>query len=422
VVSIITAQDFTISFQPKVSSTPIDSIRATNLRTNQTIKLLDGESLLLVKTSTVINPVLEITETGYIYPNPTDEDATFCYSMDKSEEVEIGMYNTNGQLLKQNRLFLEQGTHRFDLKFPVAGIYFLMVLKSEGTASFKVVYTGSKIQTGSIQYAGSEKLNLQNPDANQLKSATSDITLAYTDGDIIHYSFFSGVNTTIVTDIPTKSKTIEVEFVRCIDNDNKSYKTVKIGNQIWMAENLAYLPAVSPPTTGSSTNPNYYVDGYTGTDVATAKQQANYKTYGVLYNWPAAKAVCPSGWHLPTDTEWTALEDYLIANGYIYDGTTTGNKIAKSLAATTHWNTSSNTGAIGNNLSLNNKSGFSALPGGYRNYEGAFSGVGESGYWWSPTEASTSNAWSRHLHVNFSFIFTYSFNKVYGYSVRCVKD
>jgi uncharacterized protein (TIGR02145 family) len=62
---------------------------------------------------------------------------------------------------------------------------------------------------------------------------------------------------------------------------------------------------------------------YNGTSVTDAKATDNYKTYGVLYNWPAAKAACPPGWHLPTDAEWTALENYLIANGYNYDGTTT---------------------------------------------------------------------------------------------------
>src|ERR1035437_2040137 len=101
------AQDITISFQPKVSGTPIDSIWATNLRSNQIVKLLGGESLLLVKTPTSINPLTDKPEVGYIYPNPTADDATFCFSTDNKQEVVIRLFNANGQLLTQNSRYLE---------------------------------------------------------------------------------------------------------------------------------------------------------------------------------------------------------------------------------------------------------------------------------------------------------------------------
>ena len=205
--------------------------------------------------------------------------------------------------------------------------------------------------------------------------------------------------------------------------DGHVYKTIKIGEQVWMAENLAYMPAVSPPTEGSYTEPLYYVYGYEGTNVAAAKATDNYATYGVLYNWPAAMASCPTGWHLPTDEEWIALKSYLIANGYNYDGTTTGNKIGKALAATTNWDTYSATGAIGDNLSLNNKSGFSALPSGYRNSYGFFYRIGNYGSWWSSTEDGTDDAWDRHLDYGYSSVGRGSgLSKGYGFSVRCVRD
>lgn len=87
--------------------------------------------------------------------------------------------------------------------------------------------------------------------------------------------------------------------------DGKVYNIVTIGKQFWMAENLAYLPSVVDPGTGSYTEPYYSVYGYNGTDVAAAKATENYQTYGVLYNWPAAMTACPEGWHLPSDAEWT---------------------------------------------------------------------------------------------------------------------
>jgi uncharacterized protein (TIGR02145 family) len=125
---------------------------------------------------------------------------------------------------------------------------------------------------------------------------------------------------------------------------------------------------------------------------------------------------------LPGDAEWTELENYLIANGYNYDGTTTGNKITKSMAAAINWNTASNIGSIGNNLSLNNKSGFSAQPGGLRTDNGVFDFVGGDGFWWSSTESGTSNAWYRNLYFNSSFVYRHSYSKERGFSVRCVRD
>jgi uncharacterized protein (TIGR02145 family) len=206
------------------------------------------------------------------------------------------------------------------------------------------------------------------------------------------------------------------------ERDGKVYQTVKIGEQCWMAENLAYLPSVNPLSDGSFIDPHYYVYGYDGTILTEAKETDNYSTYGVLYNWPAAMEACPDGWHLPSDAEWTQLQDYLIAYGYNYEETTTENKIAKSLASTTLWNTSSNTGVIGDDLSANNSSGFSALPGGYRYTGGLFYGIGIYGYWWSATENDINFAWGWYLYYNSTEVGQYSRFKDFGFSVRCVRD
>jgi uncharacterized protein (TIGR02145 family) len=120
----------------------------------------------------------------------------------------------------------------------------------------------------------------------------------------------------------------------------------------------------------------------------------NDPTKGKLFNWYAVmgiydsasltdatlrKEFAPEGWHVPTDTEWTALENFLIANGYNYDGTTIDNKIAKALASISDWDLSTNPGAIGNNLSLNNGSGFNGFPDGYRESNlGLFLNIGNN--------------------------------------------
>lgn len=227
------------------------------------------------------------------------------------------------------------------------------------------------------------------------------------------------------TDYPLSVILIDLSLKTSSFNDSrdgKTYKTIIIDDKEWMSENLAYLPAVYPASNGSYTEPRYYVYDYQGTDVATAKKNTNYTTYGVLYNWFAARLACPPGWHLPSDAEWTELENYLIANGYNYDGTTTGNKIAKSMAAANYWNISSNSGAIGNNHSLNNKSGFSALPGGLRSDNGAYDFIRWDGFWWSSTENGTSNAWYRNLYFGSSGVYRHNYSRERGFSVRCVRD
>ena len=204
--------------------------------------------------------------------------------------------------------------------------------------------------------------------------------------------------------------------------DSYTYNTVQIGLQCWFAENLRYLPSVTGPEAGSQTEPYYYVYGYDGTSVSDAKSTSNYQTYGVLYNWEAAMTSCPVGWALPSDSECTELTHYLIANGYNYDGTTEENKIAKSLAAKTNWHITPYPGAIGNNLSANNSTGFSALPGGYRYENGSFVNIGSAGGWWSSTQYSITEVWSRSLGYNIYNKRRDKVNKEIARSARCIKE
>ena len=203
--------------------------------------------------------------------------------------------------------------------------------------------------------------------------------------------------------------------------DNNHYNVVKIGTQTWMAENLKYLPSVVGPGTGSKTTPHYYVYGYNGTNVTDAKATANYTTYGVLYNWPAAmdgeassttnpsgvQGVCPTGWHLPSDAEWTQLTDY-----YLGGVSVAGGKLKET--GTTHWSSS--------NTSATNETGFTALPGGFRYDYGTFDYIGYYGFWWSATEYFTFHAWYRPMSSGSSSVGSEGIGKELGFSVRCVRD
>ncbi len=202
--------------------------------------------------------------------------------------------------------------------------------------------------------------------------------------------------------------------------DSHIYKWLDIGDQTWMAENLAYLPSVGSSPTGSNTIPYYYVYDYDGTNVDSAKAVSNYSTYGVLYNWPAALTACPSGWHLPFDIEWRGLTYYLTNNGYGYGGS--GEDIAKAMAATSGWKSYSTAGAIGNNQESNNSSGFAALPGGGRYENGGFGNLGNYAYFWSASGISTLAALLRYMFYDGDGVNRTSFYRNEGLSVRCIKD
>ena len=136
----------------------------------------------------------------------------------------------------------------------------------------------------------------------------------------------------------------------------------------------------------------------------------------------ARKEFAPEAWHVPTDAEWTTLENYLIYNGYNYDGTTSGNKISKAMASTIGWNSSTNTGAVGNDQNLNNSSGFNALPEGYSSNYGSFNYEGSRTYFWSSDQYNTYYAWSRNLVSNSDKLIRNRRYKTFGYSVRFVRD
>jgi len=216
------------------------------------------------------------------------------------------------------------------------------------------------------------------------------------------------------------------------DVDGNTYNSLTYGDQVWTVENaemVTYRDGTSiPEVTDNTAWQNLTTGAWAYYD--------NDPTKPRLYNWFAVmgihdtdpntpnKEFAPEGWHVPTDAEWTTLENYLIANGYNYDDTTTENKIAKAMASTTGWISSTETGAIGKDQSLNNDSGFNAFPEGYRSYDGSFDNEGNNAIFWSSTETNTNNAWGRNLYYNYSLLNRINSldNEQFGFSVRFVRD
>jgi uncharacterized protein (TIGR02145 family) len=193
------------------------------------------------------------------------------------------------------------------------------------------------------------------------------------------------------------------------DIDGNTYKTVLIGTQIWMAQNLTttrFSDGTEIPhiMSGSAWN-NLTTPGYC---CYNNDGESNKDTYGALYNGYAVNTgkLCPTGWHVPEKEEWEQLREFL------GDTITGGNKLKES--GTEHW--------LSQNKGADNSSGFSALPSGIRYFEGTFSSINTFTSFWSATETGQNKQWYLSLYYGDSGVLMGHISKKCGFSVRCVKD
>jgi uncharacterized protein (TIGR02145 family) len=208
----------------------------------------------------------------------------------------------------------------------------------------------------------------------------------------------------------------KISYGKVKDIDGNVYKTVKIGKQWWMAENLkttslndrTLLSNVDDNTAWTSLSSGAYC--WYNNDASTYKL-----TYGALYNWYAVNTgkLCPNGWHVPSDLEWHTLILYLDPAAVLdfWESDIAADKLKE--VGTVHWNNTS--------TNSTNETGFTALPGGFRRYEGTFLSIGGYGDWWTSTEPDIINAWRRFMGIS-GIVFRDNLSKNYGLSVRCMKD
>jgi len=438
------AQNYFIDFSASGTATTLDNIIVENLTQGTSLTLQGSDTLHLFGTVGFFNSNQNTSELR-IYPNPFHETSQLVLSSESAAIVDIDVYDIVGRHILHVRQEVQRGDNIFEVSGFSTGHYQIIISSQTWRKSMAFVSLNSNSQNPQIQINSTLEKEFDNMTTG--KSSKSIVQMTYDIGDQMRFIGISGFLSEIVLDVPTSTKTIDFVYSSSSCGatftdvrDGTQYSSVLIGVQCWLVQNLAYLPDVVGPSTGSNTTPYYYVYGYNGTNVTAAKATSNYATYGVLYNWSAAMAgstssssnpsgvqgVCPTGWHLPSDAELTQMENYLADNGHNYDGTTGGggDKIAKSLASSSGWNSSTNTGAVGNTdyPTYRNKSGFTALPGGNRVNNGAFDDDGSLGFWWSATENSATDAWNRDTDYDYSDVLRYNTNKEVGFSVRCVRD
>lgn len=201
----------------------------------------------------------------------------------------------------------------------------------------------------------------------------------------------------------------EIEEGVVTDIDGNSYRTVRIGNQWWMAENLK-TTRYNDGTVIPLVEDNFTWRGLTTGAYCWYDNISEYKNvYGHLYNWYTLNtgSLCPTGWHTPGYDEWTTFVEFL--------GGVEGASGELKETGTTHW--------LSPNKGATNKTGFTALPGGYRHALGPYQEIGAGGYWWLATETSDGNAWGVNMVFTDDYLYEdMNYEKIWGFSVRCIKN
>jgi uncharacterized protein (TIGR02145 family) len=245
----------------------------------------------------------------------------------------------------------------------------------------------------------------------------------------------------VLADLVKLKPPVKVEPVIPVLDNKGPIKGVAIGTQVWMSTNLNVSTYRNGDIIPQVQDEDAWANLTTGAWCYYENNAANGTKYGKLYNWYAvndARGLAPAGWHIPTDGEWTVLENSL------------GDDAGKKMKSTSGWESWTEDITCSNCKTWNaeyrrkkecnvcqdtrvngkktfsgngtNSSGFSGLPGGYRSYDGDFLNVGYNGYWWSASEIVVSNAWHRRLYNYYSDLYRDGNFKFNGLSVRCVRD
>jgi len=422
----IKAQNYFINFSASGASTDISMVKVENLTTGITLTLNGSDILRLAGTVVTNQSEVNIPSGLKIYPNPTIDNSTVEIYPPVAGNVIISIFEMSGKLATQFQGYLDNGKQEFRLSDLNNGIYFISVRGNSYRYSGKILCNGRSSGNISLEKISSNQAGIDKMINETIKGDQSTIYMPYSSGEKLKFTGISGDYTTIKTDIPTQSMTITFDFIDLKDGDNNTYPVVEIGTQVWMAENLKTTRYINGDSIGTTNPPELDISGepISKYQWAYGGNESNVAKYGRIYTWFALtdnRSICPPGWHIPSDAEWLALTEYLINNGYGY--ISGGGDIGKSLATTSGWTASSVAGTPGNDQASNNSSGFTAIPGGVRFFNGAEGLIDEYVYWWSSTEYDSSDAWYWIMGYDSGYVNRYhESNKANGGSARCIRD
>lgn len=430
------SQIIELSFEGSGSTVLVDSVLVSNITQGVSVSFDGDDTLKLYENIGVKQFESELSEIK-AYPNPTQNDVNVSFYYPTKSVSVISVWTITGKQVVKNEMLLLPGMNTVMVSGLNSGIYLVNVKSNIRSQSVKIVVANGNSSTKPVI----KSIFVEDvPDFSTMRMRNAD--LPYVQGDSLQIIGYSLIFKDTLLIQPTKDSVVEFVFgtfpfcpLSFIDlRDSNIYSVAQLGDQCWMAENLAYLPLVYHPNNESDSFPVYYVHGYYGYDVNAAKATFNYKNYGVLYNWPAAmngdsssymnpsgrQGVCPLGWHLPSDDEWKELEMYLGMSQTDADDIGNRGEQASVMAGQLMlWDIQSCLLCVDSAFGF---SGLDLIAGGYRAWDGEFYSLGSLGYLWTTSMYPNKSIWNRGLHkVQLSVKRNVGYRD-YGYSVRCVRD
>ena len=443
------AQTVTLQFTGRDAAdhyVQLDSVIITNLTRNWQETVFWPDTTLTLQVGTGVENVgtgcvssLQLSQNN---PNPFSGVTEVELSVADKGKVTLEISDLSGRLVERyQETSLPRGIHRFRVGLATAGTYMLTARQRGRVSSIKMVCNGGS--SNSIEYAG-----LSAGAASTLKSTS---TQPFALGDLMDYEGYAVVNgaevvSQTVSQAQNASETIELRFTGVVsgdgmpcpgvatvtDHEGNVYNTVQIGGQCWTKENMRCTTSPKGYLTAGgyliSTNVAYFYD-YSSSPIPLVDR-------GLLYNWAGAmdtsatasitesffgrRGICPAGWHVPHDDEWSSLLNY-VGNIGAYTCNGSPAKIAKSLVSVEYWDTFSGNCVPGNNQNENNATGFTAIPAGCGETD-AFSSSGFETLFWTSTSYNGSYATSYSMAGIRATVYRTDTSKRYGRSVRCVRD
>ena len=447
-ISAISAQTMTLTFTGRDANNhyvQLERITVINQTKGWQETLIWPDTTLTMQNGTGIDE--SVANGGFALlqnnPNPFNGTTDVNLTVADAGMVTLEIVDVNGRVVETwCTSSLQTGLNQFRVSLSVAGTYMMTAHQNGKSSSIKMMCNGGGNGNG-IEYAGAA--GTTHALSIQTKSHTRGNTNnPFNVGDQMEYVGSANIGGEMtesrhVTQALNASETIVLVFdasqepcpATVTDIDGNVYNTVLIGTQCWMKENLrtthyadnTFIPSVD---TVSHTDPYRH---------APDNNEANVATYGYLYNWAAAmhgaasseanpsgvQGICPNGWHLPSDAEWTQLTDYVSSQSEYVCGNDSIN-IAKALAADTGWGTEDEECLIGNDLSANNATGFGALPAACFNASSQYLYFGKATYFWSATAKFEKYTYTRYLGIGYANVYRSYRTTAMSISVRCIRN
>ncbi len=430
----------------------LDSVILVNLSQNWRETIYWPDTTLILINGTGIHDVethgrasLQLSQNN---PNPFTGTTYANLTVAEDGDVAVEITDISGRVVGAKKFSSQQaGNYQLCVSLSSTGVYFLTARQGKQTASIKMINHGS---------AGDNTIRLLDfEEGNRVADTKNDekgtVTHPWSTGDNLAVTGYSTICGTVYSrQIPWQlhpNETITVGFqvenfcdglpcsgaATVTDIDNNTYNTVQIGNQCWMKENLRTSRYANGTYLPISFDGNSYTAPYCYNPNNNAN---NVPTRGYLYNWPAVmhgassstsnpsgvQGICPNGWHVPSDAEWTQLTSYVSSQTRYQCGNNSDN-IAKALASTTEWvgNHFYETCTVGNDPNANNATGFSAIPAGWHGGDETY--FYNNALFWCATEVSVLGAYYYGISSSLAYVVRDGgWGKDNGFSVRCVRD